>query len=72
MSGTRNAPVLEQAGFTLIELVVVMGILAGFLVMLVQLVDTGLRMFGEGELGQQFADRTSRAHLLRLAARRPW
>ena len=59
-SGPRR-PVHGQAGFTLIELVIVMGILAGFLVMLVQLVDTGLRMFGEGELGQQFADRTSRA-----------
>ena len=60
-SGNPRTAVRGQAGFTLIELVVVMGILAGFLVMLVQLVDTGLRMFGEGELGQQFADRTSRA-----------
>ena len=59
-SGPRR-PVHSQAGFTLIELLVVMGILAGFLVMLVQLVDSGLRMFGEGELGQQFADRTSNA-----------
>ncbi len=48
-------------GFTLIELVVVMGILAGFLVMLVQLVDGGVRMFGEGEAGQLLADRGSRA-----------
>ena len=58
---TLGPRVRGQAGFTLIELVVVMGILAGFLVMLVQLVDSGLRMFGEGELGQQLADRTSRA-----------
>lgn len=49
------------AGFTLIELVVVMGILSGFLVMLVQLVDIGLRLFGDGELGQALADRSSRA-----------
>lgn len=46
-------------GFTIIELVVVMGILSGFLVMLVQLVDAGLSLFAEGESGQAFADRTS-------------
>ncbi|MBL9078621.1 MAG: type II secretion system protein [Planctomycetes bacterium] len=50
----------RSTGFTLIELVVVMGILSGFLVLLVQLVDTGLRLFQEGELGQLLADRTSR------------
>jgi hypothetical protein len=49
------------SGFTLIELVVVMGILTGFLLMLAQMVDSGLRMFGEGELGQALADRASRA-----------
>ncbi len=49
------------AGFTLLELMVVMGILTGFLVMLVQLVDTGLRLFQEGELGQILADRASHA-----------
>jgi hypothetical protein len=49
------------AGFTLLELMVVMGILTGFLVMLVQLVDIGLRLFQEGELGQILADRTSHA-----------
>jgi prepilin-type N-terminal cleavage/methylation domain-containing protein len=48
-------------GFTLIELLVVMGLLSGFLLMLVQLVDSGVRMFGEGELGQALADRSSRA-----------
>jgi prepilin-type N-terminal cleavage/methylation domain-containing protein len=48
-------------GFTLIELLVVMGILSGFLLMLVQLVDSGVRMFSEGELGQALADRSSRA-----------
>lgn len=58
-----NAPARDRAaaGFTLLELMVVMGILTGFLVMLVQLVDTGLRLFHEGELGQQLADRSSHA-----------
>ena len=49
------------AGFTILELVVVMGILSGFLVMLVQLVDSGLRLFHDGEVGQLLADRSSRA-----------
>jgi prepilin-type N-terminal cleavage/methylation domain-containing protein len=48
-------------GFTLIELLVVMAILTGFLLMLVQLVDGGLRMFTEGELGQALTDRASHA-----------
>jgi prepilin-type N-terminal cleavage/methylation domain-containing protein len=48
-------------GFTLIELLVVMGLLSGFLLMLVQLVDSGVSMFGEGELGQALADRQSQA-----------
>lgn len=51
----------DVGGFTLLELVVVMGILSGFLVMLVQLVDSGLRLFQEGEVGQLLADRGSRA-----------
>lgn len=51
----------RQAGFTLLELVIVMGILSGFLVMLVQLVDAGLRLFSEGEVAQLLADRGSRA-----------
>lgn len=55
-SGTPSA-----RGFTLLELVIVMGILSGFLVMLVQLVDSGLRLFSDGEIGQQLADRGSRA-----------
>ncbi|MBL8725779.1 MAG: hypothetical protein JNK49_17175 [Planctomycetes bacterium] len=49
------------AGFTLLELTVVMGILSGFLVMLVQLVDAGLTLFGEGEASQALADRAARA-----------
>ena len=51
----------SAAGFTLIELLVVMGILTGFLLMLAQLVDGGLRLFSEGELGQALADRASTA-----------
>ena len=51
----------RSAGFTLIELLVVMGLLSGFLVMLVQLVNSGVRMFREGELGQALADRASQA-----------
>ncbi|MBX3464479.1 MAG: type II secretion system protein [Planctomycetes bacterium] len=57
-------PQRRDLGFTLIELLVVMGILSGFLVLLVQLVDTGLRLFQEGELGQLTADRSSRAQRL--------
>jgi prepilin-type N-terminal cleavage/methylation domain-containing protein len=56
MSQHRHSP-----GFTLVELLVVMGILSGFLIMLVQLLDSGVRMFGEGELGQALADRASQA-----------
>ena len=51
----------QQAGFTLIELLVVMGILSGFLLMLVQLVDSGLRTFRDGETSQILADRSSYA-----------
>lgn len=53
--GARPA---RQDGFTLIELVVVMGILAGFLTMLVRFLDTGVRLFDEGEKGQNAADRS--------------
>lgn len=51
----------SQGGFTLIELIVVMGILSGFLVMLVSLVDSGLTMFRDGETSQVLADRGARA-----------
>ena len=51
----------RQHGFTLIELLVVMGILTGFLMMLVQLVDSGLTMFRDGETSQLLADRSSAA-----------
>ncbi|MBL8753083.1 MAG: type II secretion system protein, partial [Planctomycetes bacterium] len=51
----------HRSGFTLVELLVVMGILSGFLIMLVQLLESGVRMFGEGELGQALADRAGQA-----------
>ena len=50
-------PRARQQGFTLLELVVVMGILAGFLAMLVQLLDMGITLVGSGESAQVMADR---------------
>ena len=50
-----------QSGFTLIELLVVLGIMTGFLAMLVQFVDSGVRLFDEGEAGQMLADRAEAA-----------
>ncbi len=47
----------KSAGFTLLELVVVMGILSGFLLMLVQILGSGVSIFQEGERGQNMADR---------------
>ncbi len=56
----RGAP--AQSGFTLLELVVVMGLLSTFLLLLVQLVSSGAKLFDEGESGQDLADRTLVAH----------
>ena len=56
-----HPPRAGQLGFTLVELLVVMGILSGFLVMLVSLVDSGLTMFRDGETSQVLADRGARA-----------
>lgn len=53
----------RTAGFTLIELLVVLGILTGFLAMLVQFVDSGVRLFDEGEAGQALADRAEAARI---------
>ncbi len=53
----------RQDGFTLIELLVVLGILVGFLAMLVQFVDSGVRLFDEGEAGQALADRAEAARV---------
>jgi hypothetical protein len=55
----RNAR--GSGGFTLIELIVVLGILVGFLAMLIQFVDSGVRLFDEGEAGQGLADRAEAA-----------
>jgi len=57
MNARLPQPGRASAGFTLIELLVSMGILSGFLVLLVQLVDGGLQLFRDGEVGQQLADR---------------
>src|SRR5690606_17815068 len=46
----------RDAGFTLLELVVAMGILTAFLVMLVQLLASGTRLVDDGERGQSLAD----------------
>lgn len=58
-----NTPNKQAAGFTLIELLVVLGILTGFLAMLVQFVDSGVRLFDEGEAGQMLADRAEAARV---------
>ena len=54
-------PAANQRGFTLLELVVVMGILSGFLMLLVQFLDSGVQLFDEGETGQALADRAESA-----------
>ncbi|MBK8978076.1 MAG: prepilin-type N-terminal cleavage/methylation domain-containing protein [Planctomycetes bacterium] len=47
----------REGGFTLLELVIAMGLLAAFLTMLVQLVGGGASLFDSGERGQELADR---------------
>ncbi len=54
-------PARAQHGFTLLELVVGMGLLAILLAMLVQILATGVDIFGKGERGQALADRTQTA-----------
>jgi prepilin-type N-terminal cleavage/methylation domain-containing protein len=56
-----------DAGFTLLELVVAMGLLSGFLLMLVRLLTTGADLFDEGERGQELLDRSASA--VRVAQR---
>lgn len=56
-----NHTAARTGGFTLIELVVVMGILTGFLMMLTQLVGSGMTLFTSGEISQSLADRTNQA-----------
>lgn len=43
-------------GFTMIELTVVLGLLAAFMMFLLQLLSTGVSLFDEGEAGQELAD----------------
>lgn len=57
----RCGPVGPVAGFTLVELVVSMGILTGFLLMLTQLVGSGVSLFRDGEAAQAIADRAETA-----------
>ncbi len=51
----------DEQGFTLLELVVAMGLLTGFLLMLVRLLGTGVGLFDEGERGQELLDRAQAA-----------
>ena len=44
------------AGFTILELTVVLGLLAAFMVFLIQLMTTGVELFDEGEEGQELSD----------------
>lgn len=48
-----------QAGFTLLELTVVLGLLAAFTLFLIQILIGGVRLFDEGETGQALADRAN-------------
>ena len=59
MRRSSQVPV-NADGFTLMEVIVVMGILSSFMVMLVQLLGSGVEMYGRGQRGQDLADR---AHL---------
>lgn len=47
----------RDGGFTILELIVVMGLLSSFLLMLVQLLGAGVEMYGKGQRGQDLADR---------------
>ncbi|MGA0060790.1 MAG: PulJ/GspJ family protein, partial [Planctomycetota bacterium] len=67
MTGTSQAVRRRDAGFTLLELVVAMGLLSGFLLMLVRLLTTGADLFDEGERGQELLDRSASA--VRVAQR---
>jgi prepilin-type N-terminal cleavage/methylation domain-containing protein len=51
----------RNPGFTLLELLVVLGILSGFMVMLVQFLDSGITLVAAGEEGQSLADRATAA-----------
>lgn len=65
MSDSRKAggtaPYPGAAGFTLIELVVVMGLLTIFAAFLIQLMSTSVSLFQQGERGQDMSDRADAA-----------
>jgi len=61
MNGTARTP---QAGFTIIEITIVMGLLSVFMVFLLQIVFTTTDVFETGQRGQELATRS-------LAVRRP-
>jgi prepilin-type N-terminal cleavage/methylation domain-containing protein len=56
---TSEARTSTQAGFTLLELTVVLGVLAAFTLFLIQILIGGVELFDEGESGQTMADRTN-------------
>lgn len=57
----NHGPRSRQRGFTLVETLVVTGLLAGFLVFLVQLLNSGIGLFQEGDEGQELSDRAHAA-----------
>jgi hypothetical protein len=77
---TRSAPRDGRAGFTLIELILVMGLLSGFLLLLVQTLSSGVELFRAGERSQALADEAAAAvrvlernlDLLAGPERMPW
>ena len=42
----------REAGFTILELTVVLGLLGGFLVFLLQILSTGVELFDEGPVAR--------------------
>jgi prepilin-type N-terminal cleavage/methylation domain-containing protein len=56
-----NRQHLAQRGFTILELVVVMGLLTVFSAFLIQLMSTSIGLFNQGERGQDLSDRADAA-----------
>jgi len=63
VTSRRAGGVGTQGGFTLIELTIVMGLLSGFILFLVQLLNTGVSLFDQGQASQELSDRSSTASL---------
>lgn len=51
----------RQLGFTLLETLIVLGLLTSFCLFLAQILRTGVTLFGEGEIGQDLSDRAHNA-----------